>query len=142
VKNARLIIAIVSSLLDEAIIVAIIIFGLPRLGVHLPAWAIALVCVAFVAFAVGSFRIGSRTLRQKPLPGLTNMVGVMGRAASPLKPKGFIRIGGELWEARSEKEPIDAGTEVIVVAQLGLKLVVRRKTPVNNSIPKGGYPSA
>lgn len=126
--NTRLLIAIITSLLDEAVIVAIIIFGLPRLGVQIPVWGIVLVGLAFVAFAVTTFRIGSRTLLKKPVPGLTNMVGVQGRVTSPLNPRGFVRIQGELWEARADKEHINAGADVIVVAQQGLKLVVRRKT--------------
>jgi membrane-bound ClpP family serine protease len=131
----RLIIAIISSLLDEAVIVAITIFGLPRLGVHIPVWGIALICIAFVTFAVTSFRIGSRTLSQKPLLGLTNMVGVRGRVTSPLNPRGFVRIEGEIWEARAEKEIIPADTDVIVIAQRGLLLVVRRKTPEDAPAP-------
>jgi membrane-bound ClpP family serine protease len=44
-----------------------------------------------------------------------------------------VRIEGELWNARSENGPIDAGIDVIVVSQNGLKVVVRPKQ--HNSIP-------
>lgn len=126
-KNPRLIIAIVSSLLDEAIIVAVIILGLPRLGVQLPLFVIILICSGFLIWAVGLYTIGSKILRKKPLPGFTNMVGVEGRVVKRLAPQGFIRVQGELWESGAENGVIEAGTDIVVVSQKGLKLVVRQK---------------
>ena len=126
-KNARLIIAIVTTLLDEIIIVALILWGLPRLGVNIPLYGTILIALGFLLFAVATFRIGSRTLRQKPLAGLPNMEGVEGRVVRRLAPKGFIRAGGELWEARTEEGVIEVGADVIVVAQSGLKVTVQRK---------------
>jgi membrane-bound ClpP family serine protease len=128
-KNPRLIIAIVSSLLDEAIIVAIIILGLPRLGFRLPLFVTILICTGFLIWAVGLYTIGSRILRKKPLPGFTHMVGLEGCVVKRLAPQGFIRVQGELWESRTENGVIEAGTDIVVVSQKGLKLVVRRKTP-------------
>ncbi len=132
-KNARLIVAIITNLLDEAIIVAFIIFGLPRLGVQIPLYGIILIGVGFLVYAVGFYTIGSKILRKKPLPGFTDMVGVEGRVVSRLAPNGFVRIQGELWESRAESGMIDAGTDIIVVDQYGLKLVVRRKLPTDST---------
>jgi membrane protein implicated in regulation of membrane protease activity len=126
-KNPRLIIAIITNLLDEAIIVAFVIFGLPRLGVNIPTWGLILIGVGFLVYAVGFYTIGSRALNKKPLPGLTNMVGVEGRAVSRLAPEGFVRIEGELWASRADTGTIESGTEVLVVQQNRLKLTVRRK---------------
>jgi len=125
--NTRLIMAILSNSLIEAIIVAVVLWGLPRLGVHMPLYGLILICVAFLIYAVISYNIGSRTLRKKPLPGFTTMVGVEGQVVSRLAPEGLVRIEGELWNARSENGPIDAGIDVIVISQNGLKLVVRPK---------------
>jgi membrane-bound ClpP family serine protease len=36
-----------------------------------------------------------------------------------------VKIEGEIWKARSQEGAIEAGVEVVVVAQEGLKLVVR-----------------
>ena len=132
-KNARLVVAIITNLLDEAIIVAVIIWGLPRLGVHLPLYGLVLICVAFLVYAVGFYTVGSQILRKKPIPGFSDMVGTEGRAASRLSPWGFVKIMGELWESRSEGGNIDKGEYVIVTDQIGLKLVVRRKPPATLS---------
>jgi membrane-bound ClpP family serine protease len=125
--NARLIMAIFTNLLYEAIIVAVILWGLPRWDIYIPLYGLILICAAFAVFGVISFHIGSRTLMRKQLPGLTSMVGIEGQVVNRLAPEGFVRIGGELWNARAENGSIDVGTDVIVVRQSGLKVVVRRK---------------
>ena len=125
--SARLIMAVLSNLLIEAIIVVVILWGLPRLGIRIPLYGLILICVAFLTYAVISYNIGSRTLRKKPMPGFTTMVGVEGQVVIRLAPEGLVRIEGELWNARSENGPIDVGTDVVVVGQNGLKVVVRPK---------------
>jgi len=125
--SARLIMAVLSNLLIEAIIVVVILWGLPRLGIRIPLYGLILICVAFLTYAVISYNIGSRTLRKKPVPGFTTMVGVEGQVVSRLAPEGLVRIEGELWNARSENGPIDVGIDVIVVSQNGLKVIVRPK---------------
>jgi membrane-bound ClpP family serine protease len=134
--NARLIMAIFTNLLYEAIIVAVILWGLPRWGIHIPLYGLILICIAFAVYGVISFLIGSRTLRTMPLPGLTSMVGIEGQVVDRLAPEGFVRIGGELWNARAENGSIDVGTDVIVVRHSGLKVVVRRKWEKNSAKPE------
>ena len=136
-KNARLFIGIFSAIAWEAGIVSIIIWGLPKLGINIPLWGTVLICLAFLVYSVTFYRIGSRTLKKKSLPGSTNMTGVEGKAASRLDPDGFVRIEGELWEAKAEGETIEKGKYVIVVRQRGFKLVVRPKQPDNTSTPEG-----
>jgi membrane-bound ClpP family serine protease len=126
-SNARLIIAIVTSLLDEGIIIAFIIFGLPRLGVYIPLYGTILIGVAFLIYAVGFYTIGSRILKKKPIPGFSEMIGTEGRAVNRLDPHGLVKIESELWDAKAETGKIDTGTEVVVVDQYGLKLIVRPK---------------
>jgi membrane-bound ClpP family serine protease len=132
-NNPRLIIAIITNLLDEAIIAAFIIFGLPRLGVNIPLWGLILIGIGFLVYAVGFYLIGSKVLRKKPLPGLTNMVGVEGKVVSPLAPKGFIRAEGELWSSKADNGFIDIGADVIIIEQRRLELIVRRKMPSDYS---------
>jgi membrane-bound ClpP family serine protease len=126
-KNARLIVAVITNLLDEAIIIGLILWGLPRLGIRIPVYVLVLVSVAFLIYAVGFYTVGSKILRKKPLPGFSSMIDTEGRAATVLSPKGLVIIEGELWEARSESGIIEKGEDVVVTGQLGLKLVVRRK---------------
>jgi membrane-bound ClpP family serine protease len=126
--NARLVIAIITSLIDEVIIIAIIVWILPRFDVRIPLWGIVLIAIAFVIYAIFSFIIATRILRKKPLAGQCDMIGTEGRVVTQLKPEGFVRIAGELWKSKAEKGPIEAGVDVLVIAQEGFRLVVRRKS--------------
>jgi membrane-bound ClpP family serine protease len=127
--TGRLIVAIVSTLLEEAALVAAVLWGLPLLGIHLPLYGLIALMVAWGAFAVFTYQMGSRALRKKPVVGLPDMVGSKGKTASRLDPEGLVRIKGELWESKSAGRRINAGEEVTVVGQDGLRLIVRREKP-------------
>jgi hypothetical protein len=72
---------------------------------------------------------------------MTVRIGDCGKATSRLQPHGFIEIGGERYDARSEFGPIDPGTEVVVVAGDHLGLVVRRAEPgAPPVLPEHGQP--
>ena len=122
--TARLILAIVSTMFEEAALVVIVLWGLPQLEIHIPLAGLIALMVAWCAYSVITYRMGSRALDGKPIIGLPGMVGSKGRVASPLIPDGLVRIRGELWTAKSTSGNIDIGEEVIVVGQNGLKLVV------------------
>jgi len=124
--TARLILAILSTLLEEAAVVAVVLWGLPKLGIRIPLAGLIALMAALAAYAVITYRMGSRALRRKTVVGLTDMVGSKGKVVTPLDLEGLVRIKGELWESKSVDERIDAGEEVIVVKQDGLKLIVRR----------------
>ena len=127
--SGRLIIAIVSTLLEEAALAAGVLWGLPRLGIHIPLWVLIIVMLAWGAYAVITYRMGSRALKRKPVIGLPDMTGSKGKVVNPLAPEGVIRIKGELWVAKSASGEIDTGEDVVVVGQDGLKLAVRKSSP-------------
>jgi membrane-bound ClpP family serine protease len=127
--TTRLIIAIVTTLIEEAALAAIVLWGLPRLGINLHVGVLIALMVALAAYAITTYRMGSRALKRKPVVGLPDMVGARGRAVSDLAPEGTVRIKGELWESKAEGRKINAGVNVIVVGQEGLKLIVRREKP-------------
>jgi len=122
----RLILAILSTLLEEIALAAIILWGLPQLGIHIPLAGLIALMAALVVYAVITYRLGSKALGKKPVIGLPDMVGSRGKAVTPLDPEGLVRIKGELWESTSADRRINTGEEVIVVEQDGLKLTVRR----------------
>ena len=127
--SGRLIIAIVSTALEEAALAVGVLWGLPRLGIHIPLWILIIVMLAWGAYTITTYRMGSRALRRKPVHGLTAMLGSEGKVVSPLVPEGMVRIKGELWRAKSASGRMDAGEEVTVVGQDGLKLIVRKRSP-------------
>ncbi len=124
--TARLITAIITTLIWEAMLVAIWYWGLPLLGIELPLPTLILAMAVLGVYAVVSFYIGTRALRRKAVTGMADMVGSQGKVVSQLAPEGMVMIEGELWEAKSVEGNIDRGEEVKVVGQEGLKLFVRK----------------
>ncbi|MFC1892447.1 NfeD family protein [Chloroflexota bacterium] len=124
--TGRLIIAIITTMIEEAALVAIVLWGLPQLDINLPLVVLIAIMVVWAANAVFFYQIGSRALRRKPVSGLGSVVDSKGKVVSPLDPDGVIKMSDELWEARSASGRIDSGEEVTVVEQDGLKLTVVR----------------
>ena len=124
--TGRLVLAIVSTLMEETAIAVIVLLGLPRLDIHIPLAGLIVLMAAWGTFSVITYRMGSRALSRKPVVGLPDMVGSKGKVVSPLDPEGLVRIKGELWVAKSASKKINTGAEVTVVGQDGLKLVVRK----------------
>ena len=124
--RARLVLAIISTSLEEVAIYVIWRWLLPEFGIELPFQVLIGVMVAWAAFGVWLFIFTTRTLGKQVPVGLPSMIGTKGKVASRLSPEGMVRIKGELWGATSAGGDIDAGEEVVVVSEDGLMLSVRR----------------
>jgi membrane-bound serine protease (ClpP class) len=125
-KNGRLIIAIISSLLDEALILGLILWGLPKLGIELPISITVTIVILFAIFAVTTFKLGTRALKMKPLAGLSEMINMDGVVIKRLDPIGYVKIDGEIWEAKSNEGIIEKGTNIKVLDQKRLRLIVKQ----------------
>jgi len=131
--TGRLIIAIVTTLLEEAAVAVVVLWLLPKVDVHLPLFVLVIIMLAWAAYAIITYRLGTRALKRKLMIGLPDMVGARGKTVSDLAPEGTVRIKGELWDSRAEGRRINAGVWVTVVGQEGLKLIVRREKPRQDS---------
>ena len=123
--TGRLILAIISTILEEVAIVVIVLWGLPQVGIQIPLWGLIIMMVVWAAYSIFTFQMGTRALVKKQIVGLPNMIGTKGKVVSPLTPEGLVRIKGELWVAKSATGEMKPGGEVVVVGQERLKLVVR-----------------
>ncbi len=131
--TGRLIIAIVSTILEEAAIAFGVFWGLPKLGVELPQWSLVSIAVplmlVWLFYSIFTFRKGTVALKTAQLIGMQNMVGTEGVVVNALTPEGLVRIKGELWVAQSLDGELEPGTEVTVTSQERLKVIVKRKRP-------------
>jgi len=117
------------SLLDEAILLALIILGIWYFHVKIT-WPLVLVIGLLVlVFAFIMHKAIIPSLLRKKLTGLEGMIGAVGRVTEPLDPSGTVMIKGEYWQARSAGGFIGVEEDVEVVGITGLTLEVRRKTP-------------
>ena len=130
--TGRLILAIISTILEEVAIVVIVRWGLPQVEIQIPLWGLIIMMVAWATYSILTYRLGTRALMSKQVAGLPNMIGTKGKIASPLTPEGLVRIRGELWVAKSDGGEMKPGCEVTVVRQERLKLVVRESSNTDN----------
>ena len=124
--RSRLIVAIISTILEEIAIVVIWRWGLPQMDIYLSDYVLIAVMIGWLAYSVFTFWFVTRSLRRKLVIGLPTMVGSKGKAVSPLTPVGQVRIKGETWGAESIDRNIDTGEQIVVVEEDGLKLMVQR----------------
>ena len=122
----RLVLAVISTGLEEVAIWAIWRWVLPDFGIRPPWLPLIIIMIVWAAFGTWLFIFTTRTLQRQAQAGLPSMVGTRGRVASALDPEGLVKIRGELWGAVSDGGKIEAGAEVVVVGENGLKLSVRK----------------
>ena len=120
----RLILAVITTALEEVAIYAIWRWALPEYDIRLSVAALIGIMVAWGIFSISLFIVTTRILKKQVPVGLPSMIGSRGRAASKLSPEGMVRIKGELWAATSNGGNISVGDEVEVVGEDGLTLLV------------------
>jgi len=103
------------------------LFDMPEMsGVTVDFWGVLLpAAIGMAAFGGLAVVAIGRSLRRKQTAGVSELIGLVGRATTPLAPEGRIFVRGEYWNARSDEElPAEAAVEVIEVE--GMRLRVRR----------------
>ncbi len=122
--SGRLIIAIISTAAEEAAILIVGVWLLPKAGIKIPFLLIIGVMIIWFGWTVFTYRMGTRALITKPVNGLSSMKGMKGIVVKALEPDGIVQINGELWKSTSVSGGIGVGIKVTVVRQEGLKLLV------------------
>ena len=112
---------IITTLLEQAALVAAVLWLLPMAGIHIPRWGLILLMIGLGMYAALSYRLGRRALARKPL--VSPALGSRGRATTVISPSGYVRVGGELWPASSGSK-ISAGEEISVAGIEGMTLLV------------------
>jgi membrane protein implicated in regulation of membrane protease activity len=86
---------------------------------------IAVVAAGFIE--VGETMFWIRFSRRRRIRmGAETLIGASAEVAAPCRPRGQVRVQGELWQAVCE-EGADAGEAVCVVGRDGLTLLVERQ---------------
>ena len=117
--------AIIGTLLEEAVLVAIVLWGLPYFDIYIPLWGLIVLMIALAIVACVSYRIGKPTFLLKPR--VAPETGSEGKVVKPLAPEGYVKVQGVLWKAISAESGLEAGDEVVVTGIDGLKLIVAPK---------------
>ena len=119
---------LVTTAIQEAAVAAAAFLLLPRFGITIPLWLLVAIMVAWAVYSYFSFMWGKEAIGRAPAVGPETLVGLKCRTMETLSPYGYVRVGPELWRARSIAGNIDPGTEVVIVDVKGLTLVVKPLT--------------
>jgi membrane-bound serine protease (ClpP class) len=94
-------------------------------GVTVPLRLIVPVALSVAGILLGLGRLAVQAQRQRPVTGAGALIGLRGRARTPLVPgvAGQIDVRGEIWRAESAV-PVSVGDPVSVMAINGLTLLV------------------
>jgi membrane-bound serine protease (ClpP class) len=115
--------AIIGTILEEAALVIILLWGLPQINIVLPLWAIILLILALFVYSIYTYRMGRKALNRLPMVSLEAIIGSNGIVATPLTPVGYVKVKGELWKASSEAS-VEIGDQIVVTGVNGIKLLV------------------
>jgi len=102
-------------------VVAVVLWLLPRVAINIPLWGLILMMIALGVYNYTNYRRGKKALIKKPIIPLD--IGSRGRTITPISPKGYVRVNGELWQA-SSSSTIDAGEEIVIVGIEEMTLLV------------------
>jgi len=102
-----------------------------------PGWLAPAIPFAWMVKDMALYPLLRSAYEANEAPPVERLIGRRGVAMEPLAPSGYVRIGGELWRARTDDAmPIARHLTVEVVGARGLVLAVR------HADPEAGAPSA
>ncbi|MBN2076424.1 MAG: NfeD family protein [Dehalococcoidales bacterium] len=122
----RLILGIISTCAEETAIWIIWRWVLPAIDINLSVSVLIGAMIAWLIFSILTFVLVTNILNKQKPGGRPTMIGAKGKASGALKPEGMVRIKGELWKAVADGGNMEDGARVVVVAEDGMRLTVRR----------------
>lgn len=126
-KNPRLIFAVVSTFIEECLMMVAVLWGLPKIDIRISPWVLPPVMILWLTYSVYTFKKGTKAINAGHIVGLPDMIGTRGKTIDALSPSGWVRIRGELWSATSVTGEIQPGIDIEVVGQERLKLEVHER---------------
>ena len=119
--------AILGWMLEESILVAAVLWLLPRLNIHVPLWVLGILMVALAIYSYVMYRVGRPTFLMRPKVAAETIIGNEGKVTKRLAPDGYVKVQGVLWKATCTESELEIGDEVVVAGIESLKLIVSPK---------------
>jgi membrane-bound ClpP family serine protease len=136
-KRSFMLVNLVTTTAEEAVLVTVLLVIIPLLGINIPIWLIVVFVLAWAAWSGLIYRLAIKTSQKIPVVGPETMVGTSCITTTALSPIGYVKVGSELWQARSTQGDINSEAEVVIVEVKNLTLLV---TP-SPKITKGNVPN-
>ena len=119
--------AILGWMIEEAILVAAVLWLLPVFDINIPLGGLVILMAALAAHSFNMYRVGRPTFLIKPKVAAENIIGDEGTVTKRLAPEGYVKVKGVLWKAMCEEAELEIGDDVVVVGIERLKLIVSPK---------------
>jgi membrane protein implicated in regulation of membrane protease activity len=119
--------AILGWMLEEAILVAVVLWLLPLFNINIPLWVLAILMVALAIYSYIMYRVGRSTFLIGPRVAAEAIIGNDGKVTKRLAPEGYVKVQGVLWKATCIESELEVGDEIVVVNIEGLRLIVSPK---------------
>jgi len=119
--------AIIGTVMELGLLLVVVLWLLPLFGIVLDPWMTLLLAAIVLGTSYFSYHMGRRALRNKLMHDLESMVGAEGTVLESFEHTGYVKIGNELWRARST-EPVKTGDEIVVTAVNGLRIEIAPKS--------------
>jgi membrane protein implicated in regulation of membrane protease activity len=116
--------AILGWMLEEAILVAVVMWLLPLFNVNIPLWVLGILMAALAVYSSVMYRVGAPTFLMKPKVAAETIIGNDGKVTRRLAPEGYVKVQGVLWKATCLESELEVGDDVVVVGIKGLRLIV------------------
>jgi len=119
--------AVLGWMIEEAVLVAVVLWMLPHFNINIPLWVLAILMAALAVYSYIMYRVGRPTFFISPRLAAEDIIGNEGRVTRRLDPEGYVKVQGVLWKATCDEAELEIGDEVVVVGIERLKLIVRPK---------------
>lgn len=134
-KRAYTLYCLVGTILEEAALAIIVLWVLPRFEINIPLWLLIVLMLVTAIYSYITFRLGKQALILRPAVGAEAMIGTRCKAVGALSPNGYVRIGREMWRARSiDSNLIEEGAEVVIMNIDKLTLIVASPSDTNTQL--------
>ena len=127
-KRAYTLYSLVRLLFDEAVLAALVLWLLPRFGINISIWLLIVFMAAWAVYSCLTSMPVGRVIARASAVGPEAPIGVKCTTTTRLLPDGYVRVGTELWRARSVSGDIDIEAEVVIVGIKRLTLFVKPST--------------
>ena len=119
--------AVLGWMLEEAILVAAVLWLLPQFNVNIPLWVLGILMAALAIYSYIMYRVGRSTFLIRPKVAAETVIGNGGKVTKRLAPEGYVKVQGVLWKAKCVESELEVGDEIVVVDIDGLRLIVSPK---------------
>jgi len=89
-KRSFALFCLVTTVIEEAVLVAVLLWLLPRFGITIPLWLFIVLVLAWAGWSYLTYRLGKKTIGKTPTVGPEAMVGTLCQTTTPLCPVGYV----------------------------------------------------